>query len=91
MRVGVDFAVMIRHRHLKSGPVAQGLEQSAHNRLVVGSIPTGPTKKSQLLDKKGFWIIIFVSSCYFAYGYLKRIYSGTLCFYFLTQSPYGRY
>lgn len=27
------------------GPVAQGLEQSAHNRLVVGSIPTRPTIK----------------------------------------------
>ena len=25
------------------GPVAQGLERAAHNRLVVGSIPTGPT------------------------------------------------
>ena len=25
------------------GPVAQWLERSAHNRLVVGSIPTGPT------------------------------------------------
>jgi hypothetical protein len=25
------------------GPVAQGLEQSAHNRLVVGSNPTRPT------------------------------------------------
>ena len=30
---------------LTRGPVAQGLEQSAHNRLVVGSIPTRPTKK----------------------------------------------
>lgn len=26
------------------GPVAQRLEQSAHNRLVVGSTPTGPTR-----------------------------------------------
>lgn len=26
------------------GPVAQGLERAAHNRLVVGSIPTGPTR-----------------------------------------------
>ncbi len=26
-----------------SGPVAQWLEQSAHNRLVVGSIPTRTT------------------------------------------------
>ena len=26
------------------GPVAQGLEQSAHNRSVGGSIPSGPTK-----------------------------------------------
>ncbi len=25
------------------GPVAQGLEQSAHNRSVGGSIPSGPT------------------------------------------------
>jgi len=25
------------------GPVAQWLEQSAHNRLVLGSIPSGPT------------------------------------------------
>lgn len=25
------------------GPVAQRLERAAHNRLVVGSIPTGPT------------------------------------------------
>ena len=25
------------------GGVAQGLEQAAHNRLVVGSIPTAPT------------------------------------------------
>ena len=28
---------------LTRGPVAQGLEQSAHNRLVVGSNPTRPT------------------------------------------------
>ena len=28
---------------LKLGPVAQGLEQSAHNRLVIGSIPIRPT------------------------------------------------
>jgi hypothetical protein len=27
----------------KSGPVAQGLERAAHNRLVGGSIPPGPT------------------------------------------------
>lgn len=27
-----------------SGGVAQGLEQAAHNRLVVGSNPTAPTK-----------------------------------------------
>ena len=26
------------------GPVAQRSERSAHNRLVVGSIPTGPTR-----------------------------------------------
>ena len=26
------------------GGVAQGLEQAAHNRLVVGSNPTAPTK-----------------------------------------------
>ena len=25
------------------GPIAQRLEQATHNRLVVGSIPTGPT------------------------------------------------
>ena len=31
------------HYRVLYGPVAQGLEQSAHNRLVVGSIPTGPT------------------------------------------------
>ena len=30
------------------GPVAQGLERAAHNRLVVGSIPTGPTTTRQL-------------------------------------------
>ena len=29
---------------VEKGPVAQGLEQSAHNRLVVGSNPPGPTK-----------------------------------------------
>ncbi len=29
---------------LRRGPVAQGLEQSAHNRSVGGSIPSGPTK-----------------------------------------------
>lgn len=28
---------------LPLGPVAQWSEQTAHNRLVVGSIPTGPT------------------------------------------------
>ena len=27
------------------GPIAQGLEQSAHNRKVPGSNPGGPTKK----------------------------------------------
>ena len=30
--------------HIIPGGVAQWLEQSAHNRLVVGSIPTTPTK-----------------------------------------------
>ena len=29
---------------LALGGVAQGLEQAAHNRLVVGSSPTAPTK-----------------------------------------------
>lgn len=33
---------------MRQGPVAQGLEQSAHNRLVVGSIPTGPIKKKKM-------------------------------------------
>lgn len=33
--------------HFRRGPVAQRLEQSAHNRLVVGSTPTGPTSNNQ--------------------------------------------
>ncbi len=36
---------LVRFCYLKNGPVAQWLEQSAHNRLVAGSIPAGPTKK----------------------------------------------
>ena len=31
-------------RHLSSGPIAQLVEQSAHNRSVTGSSPVGPTR-----------------------------------------------
>ena len=46
--VGVVLAATASLRRLESrvgivGPVAQGLEQSAHNRSVGGSIPSGPT------------------------------------------------
>ncbi len=36
-------SLTFRHFSFKYGPVAQGLEQLAHNQLVVGSIPTRPT------------------------------------------------
>ena len=38
------------------GPVAQGLERAAHNRLVGGSIPPGPTinfSMQQPVERKG--------------------------------------
>ena len=42
--------------HLIHGPVAQWLEQATHNRLIVGSNPTGPTftatSNAQLLFRK---------------------------------------
>ena len=34
---------------MTSGPVAQWSEQGTHNPLVVGSIPTWPTKKLAIL------------------------------------------
>ncbi len=37
--------------NVESGGVAHRLEQAAHNHLVVGSIPTAPTKKSFLYHK----------------------------------------
>ena len=37
------------HR-VQRGPVAQGLEQSAHNRSVGGSIPSGPTNSWEFGD-----------------------------------------
>ncbi len=40
---------IIIHRH---GPLAQWLEQATHNRLVVGSNPTGATKQNKELDEK---------------------------------------
>ena len=44
------------------GPIAQWLEQSAHNRLVPGSIPGGPTTiyeaKSLFRKKGGFFVLI---------------------------------
>ena len=39
------------------GPVAQWLEQSAHNRLVVGSIPTRPTIVIMLKRPNGSFLI----------------------------------
>ena len=40
---GSPCRIVTTHR-VQRGPVAQGLEQSAHNRSVGGSIPSGPTK-----------------------------------------------
>lgn len=37
---------------IKGGPIAQWLEQSAHNRKVPGSIPGGPTIYSHLPDQR---------------------------------------
>jgi hypothetical protein len=38
-----------------NGSVAQGLEQGTHNPLVVGSNPTGPTKKPhQILHQANY-------------------------------------
>ena len=37
-----------------SGLVAQWLEQSTHNRLVVGSIPTGPT--ARVASQRGLFL-----------------------------------
>ena len=38
------------------GGVAQGLEQSAHNRLVVGSNPTAPTRLWEIRHFADFFI-----------------------------------
>ncbi len=38
-------------RHFYSGPIAQLVEQSAHNRSVTGSSPVGPTKTNY------FWAV----------------------------------
>ena len=38
---GLDFGVVARF--LRSGPLAQSVEQRTFNPWVVGSIPTGPT------------------------------------------------
>jgi hypothetical protein len=40
-----------------SGPMAQRLAQRTHNPLVVGSNPTGPTKK-YLVDPKSYRIFV---------------------------------
>jgi hypothetical protein len=37
--------------HRGSGPLAQRLEQGTHNPLVVGSNPTGPTRRIHSLQK----------------------------------------
>ena len=42
--VGVGLVESLPRLRFPRGPVAQGLEQSAHNRSVGGSIPSGPTK-----------------------------------------------
>ena len=57
-----------RHLFFLFGPVAQGLEQLAHNQLVVGSIPTRPTKLNKveklkkILTKKNIFINSFLLS-----------------------------
>ena len=46
---------MILRYNTSNGGVAQGLEQRAHNLLVVGSIPTAPTILD-LADCPVFWL-----------------------------------
>ena len=43
---------MILRYNISNGGVAQGLEQRAHNLLVVGSIPTAPTTIINHRDQK---------------------------------------
>ena len=44
-------------RSQKPGDVAQGLEQAAHNRLVVGSKPTIPTSRIEVGVLKADFLI----------------------------------
>ena len=41
-----------------TGPIAQWLELPAHNRLVVGSSPAGPTKRGVVCAKEKIWNVI---------------------------------
>ena len=40
--------------HILVGPIAQRLEQATHNRLVLGSNPSGPTILDQRPFRNGF-------------------------------------
>ena len=44
----------------RNGPVAQWLAQATHNRLVVGSNPTGPTLICKNLQKKDGLAVFFI-------------------------------
>ncbi len=44
-------APALRCRHRRQGPVAQWLEPAAHNRLVGGSSPSGPTTISRVFRR----------------------------------------
>ena len=60
------------HSKFTNGPIAQRLEQATHNRLVVGSIPTGPTN---------YWRLPFPF-------HLQNPYPGFVCWIFTELSTF---
>ena len=58
--ISLDLVVCLRSDRQMLGPLAQSVEQQTFNLWVVGSIPTGPTSRVQLLDAWEWFAYRFV-------------------------------
>ena len=59
----------------KAGGVAHRLEQAAHNHLVVGSIPTAPTRINSTMSQASRYDFIFYPCYMHGFFIMHRYYS----------------